>query len=46
MLEEGRRDLEEIATRCGFDSPDTMRGALQRLRERFLESTNGHPRRL
>lgn len=54
MLEEGRRDLEEIATRCGFGSPDTMRGAFQRLlgmspqrcRDRFLESTNGHPRRL
>lgn len=26
-LQEGRRDLEEIATRCGFGSPDnTMRG--------------------
>ena len=31
MLEEERRDLEEIATRFGFGSPDnTMRGTFQR----------------
>ena len=54
MLEDTRRNFDEIATRCGFGTPEIMRGAFQRVlgmspqtcRARFLESANGHQRRV